>query len=339
MSAKIDRNERNGGRLLRHSVAALLLVALLQVVNSAPASAATPPMWAYGRYISANCQTPSHFTTLGKNLANAVDAGTKPVDSLTILSFGATVNFGGGTWGATCFGGPDSTTAQITTDAQKFALGFYNNIDTGGATAKISVGTTTDTLQSWTDANITAHATAWAGMINTLNSWAIGNGYSSRVSFSGASDMEMAFASPAKTRTWVNGFAAAIDNWNLFNFGDAAGCTQSVGGDTSLCGTPSYPQWDSSDVWYISWGSGVSNPAPQIYVNAMANEWYALARYATDVHPAAGRMNFVDALSEKAACGCSEFTPAAAWNHLYNLINGDPLTADDIRWSTNFTFD
>lgn len=344
MGAGSAVSKKSSGVLVRYGLAVVLLAVVVHLDSPAANAATTPPDWTYGRYISQNCSLSSHFTTLGKGLANEVDAGTKPADSLTILDFGATANLGGGVWGATCFSGPDSDTAQLTSDAKKFALGFFNNINTAGATAKISVGTSTDSLQSWSDANITAHATAWAGMINTLNTWAINNGYSGRVSFSGSSDMEMNMASAAKTRTWVAGFAAGINSWNLFNFGDAAGCTQTVGGDTSACGTAKYPDWTSSDVWYISWGSGVSNPAPEIYFNSMAHEWYALARYATDVHPAAGRMNFVDSVSEASACGCggtggTEYSPNAAWTALSGLINGDPATADAIRWSTNFTYD
>lgn len=222
------------------------------VVVAAPARAGTPPNWAYSRYISSGCGLSGHMTTLGRNLADAVDAGTRPTDSLTILDFGAPVRFGAGSYGATCFSATDATTSTIYTAARSFALGYYNNINTSGATAKISVGTSNDLIQGWTDAHITEHAAAWAGLVNNLNSWAAG-GYSSRVSFSGASDMELAFASPGKTRTWVNGFAANINNWNLFDYGGAAGCTQVVGGPTSACGTTAYPAWDSSDVWYISW--------------------------------------------------------------------------------------
>lgn len=297
------------------------------------AQAATPPDWTFSRYMSSNDE--GHAYDLGCALANDVDYGAKPSDSMTILAFGAPVQIDSNTWGATLFGGPDSSTTKIRQVAQNFALGFYNCINTTGAFAKISIGTSNDWPASWGSTKETNHGQAWGILINNANDWAAG-GYASRVSFSGGSDMEPGFKDPGDTRDWVNGFGDTVNDWNLFNFGSADGCSQTIG-NYSACGTGTHPGWGSNDVWYISWGSGWSNPVPEVYYDVNATQWYWLSKYGLDNHPAVGAMNFAASLSQRAACSCTN-TPNEAWNALWDAIHPG-ATADDIRWSSNIKFD
>jgi hypothetical protein len=312
---------------------------VLQIGILPAAATPDPPAWAHAWYLSST--VPNHYYNLGCTLANNVDSGVRPVDSLTILQFGGAVKFSSTSWGATLYGGPDSTTPTIKNLAQQFGQGFYDCIHNRFATAKVTIGTNSSTIQGWSQSDLDAHGRAWGQMVNGANTWAASQGISSVVSFAGSNDMEVEWTSPWTARTWVNGFRAAINNWNLFNVGNATDCTAG----SYAC----WPGWDKSDLWYISWGSGFSNAAPQIYATSghNATQWYAVSRWGVDNHSAAGPVNFVSSVSQAARCqgtspppGCSnaDITPDQSWTFLWNALHPGP-TSDDIRWSENFNLD
>lgn len=243
------------GKVRLETIASTLMVAAALVVVVAPPAFATstPPAWAYAHYESSSAQ--ADYYSQGCTLGNGVDSGSKPVDSLSILDFGEPKAVGG-SWGASLFTGTNSTTTTIRQLAQQFSLGFYNCVHNSSATAKIAIGTSNDNIDSWSNVDLTSHGNAWGVMINNANTWAQSQGISGSASFAGASDMELGYANAAKTTTWVNGFGQGVNLWNPFNYGDAVQCATSCSG----IGT-----WAKSDVWYISWGSGFSNAAPEFY--------------------------------------------------------------------------
>ncbi len=277
----------------------------------------------------------NHYYNRGCTLANNVDSGIKPVDSLTVLGFGMPIKFSGSSWGASLFGGPDSTISTIRQLSQNFALGFYDCLHNHFATAKIALMTSNYNINGWTNSDLGDHGAAWGQMINGANTWAQNQGVSAVVSFAGSSDIEVEWATPTKTRAWVDGFGAGVNDWNLFNVGNATDCTAG----SASC----YGAWDKVDLWYVSWGSTFSNGAPQIYATSGANatQWFAVAKYGTDNHPAAGTINFVTSVSQAANCPCppnSNNPPDTSWAQLWNAIHPGP-TSDDIRWSINFIDD
>jgi hypothetical protein len=73
----------------------------------------------------------------------------------------------------------------------------------------------------------------------------------------------------------------------------------------------------------------------------MAQEWYRLSLYSYQHHDE--RMTLAGALSQHAACRqssdpCRGMNNSAskAWHQLYNLLNGDPRTAQQLLWLSDF---
>lgn len=153
--------------------------------------------------------------------------------------------------------------------------------------------------------------------------------------------------SPAKA--WTNGYRAGNGNWNLVFYGDAGGCP-----------SDKYPgwtcDWSATNIEYMAWTAGETNPFPQIYdeepssanppTSVSAQQWQKLS---TDQAVIYGGMNFTGGLSQKAACGggCSgtALSPKDAWRDLWRELNCvyDPdayecRTGDDLRWTSNLAY-
>jgi hypothetical protein len=176
-------------------------------------------------------------------------------------------------------------------------------------------------------------------MINEINNWLITNGYFNQVSAAGANDLEVGWATPQISRGWVDGYDTA-NNWQLYHFGDAAGCPPISGN----CGTSSYPEWTEEDVWYIAWGAPPSIPTPLIYANSgiHARQWASLSLYSYLNH--GERMNFAAAITQykaclqrpSALCDLLDNTPAEGWLQLFLELRIDSRTAQDLDWVTDF---
>jgi hypothetical protein len=329
-------------------IAAAVVGSVAVIVPANGAWGATQPKWTFARYMTSN--DPTHYYDLGKQLAFAVNTGTRSKDSVALLDFGHPERLVFGTIpvaAASFFAGGTQTVDRIQYLIERYARGYYDAITVPGAVAKIAPGTSNDFADSivgWTDQERSQHGSDWQKMVDGANIWAATSGVSGRVSFAGANDMELGWDGPAHTRQWVSGWRNAGYGWNLFDFGGAAGCSQ-ASGNYSACGTPAYPDWSSDDVWYIAWGVGDANPFPEIYVrgspwSVQATQWKWLSIYGVSQKGSAP-MNFVGAAAETASCGCtSENTPDQAWADLYNALNSDSRSADpDIRWSVNFRAD
>lgn len=77
-------------------------------------------------------------------------------------------------------------------------------------------------------------ANKWANMVKNGNTWLVNNSYNHKVTFRGASDIELGFCGPSLARAWVNGYDSLSGRPFYVHFGDAAGCqTFSTGGPDS----------------------------------------------------------------------------------------------------------
>jgi hypothetical protein len=75
--------------------------------------------------------------------------------------------------------------------------------------------------------------------------------------------MEPGCNTPTATRSWVLGYFPQPLTY-MYNFGTADGCPdQDVPG--TFCGTPTYPTWKQSDVWFITSGKSGLRTFPEIY--------------------------------------------------------------------------
>ena len=132
------------------------------------------------------------------------------------------------------------------------------------------------------------HGTEWAFLVQSVNSYVQSTwGTAAHISVQGGADIETNFNTAFYSTSWVNGFAQSGTNSLLFDYGDAGGCPATGGGyDPHVnyqCGD-SLHNWHQHDVWYMSWGSPVSYPIPEIYFDVapfpMAAQWAQLSQYA-----------------------------------------------------------
>lgn len=332
-----DRHSKRGARGLWVGLAASLIPLLVAVPEQAARAAPAAPPTTYSRYMGTN-STSRHYDlgcALGQRTRDL--AGTQ--SDLVILDYGAPVRFSDGSYGATVFGGSDSTTSQLAAAAEQFARGYY--ICTGSdldSQLVLAVGTS-----NYGSGPTSGHGRAWAQMVNAVNSWLSGNSYSSQARAVGGSDMELGWNTPAVTRAWVDGYDSA-NSYALYDYGDAAGCKTdgTIAGDE--CGTSSYPGWTAEDVWYVSWGASPSWPVPEVYSNSgsMARQWKGLSLYTYTKH--GGRMGILGALTQYQACKDSscdssiDNTPAQGWSQLWDALNGDSRTAASLTYSTDITW-
>jgi hypothetical protein len=272
---------------------------------------------------------------LGRHDANL--PGTQ--DSVVVLDYSYPVCNTDNTYGAELFGFGPVPLSEIAAASQSFMLGYYTcTADDNTSNLVLGIGTNNKPTSCDTTAKMTAHGTAWAGMVNDVNQWALENNLLHQVQAYGASDIELGWNSPPKSKDWLAGYGAAADS-PMIHYGDAAGCPYEDR-PYLACGTSSFPEWTQEDVWYVSWGFGPSLPLPLIYLTdgVHAQQWAFLSQYSVATHGI--RMDFTGVFTQSQACaqwGCdgTDNTPEEAYTQLNYELNKDPATAQSLDWMTD----
>ena len=222
--------------------------------------------------------------------------------------------------------------ASIEIAVRNFLNGYYVCPGTGSMT--VAVGTNNFGINT-----TFAHGQAWGRMVARLNNYISRPtaDLRNRLAVVGASDIEMDYSPPFRSRRWVDGYASTSPVM-YYNYGDAAGCPRCNNG------------WTLEDVWYVSWGNPVRPlPVPQIYNTggAQARHWQAVATYGRATH---GTEAFIPAaLTQWQACRdpnryCDPTirnTPVQAWYQLMNMLHvvvGDPTRVQNILYSSDITW-
>lgn len=332
-------------RVSRHASRATVLIAVLVASllipsTSAPtAHAATAPLWAPSRYM--NTVDPNILYDLGCKLGRRDRDLPGTQDNLVVLMFGrpALRNDAQGIprQGTILYSNQFASASAIAAAVQQFGRAYWacTSFDLD-STTRIVVGTSNNMGEV-----TAAHGTAWAQMVNDIGNFFIANGYSTQAHIAGGSDMELDWNGPGVTKPWVDAYDA-INDWLLFNFGDAAGCPQAGATSTpAACNSG----WNQEDVFYVSWGAAPAVPLPQIYRTdgAQARQWQQIKLYAYLRYPRF--MQFQGALTQYNAClerTCDPSirnTPEAGWTQLYDALNADTRTAQTVlTWSTDITW-
>ena len=143
---------------------------------------------------------------------------------------------------------------------------------------------------------------AFANFVRSITSQVAAAGASGQVTVTGAIDVEMDWNTYGDTREWYLGYDS-LSNTTIYNFGDAAGCTQD--GSTTACNNGSTQE----RVWWVSERFALTHPLPEIYTNSgsMARQWYQLARYTDARHSA--DMVIAGTLTQFGACQQSGAPP------------------------------
>ena len=295
----------------------------------APAAMARPgvlPTTAVSQYLKTTSST--RLFQLG--CAEAMSLSTSTAESaVSVLAFGRPIKQETWQWGASLFGRGFRSTGQIRLGTQAYADG-YVRCSLGGPRLTVAIGTS-----NYGPGVTFRHGWAWALMVNAANQWVLDMGYAGRVEFAGANDIELSWNGPGVSKAWVRGYDSVAD-WPYFDFGDAAECPP----QGNCLGA-----WTPEDVWYVSWGARSAWPLPQIYTanGLMAQQWYRLSLYSYLHH--CWHMSIAGALSQRVAClqssdPCTglDNSPARAWGQLNRLLNGDTRTAQELPWSSDFSW-
>jgi hypothetical protein len=192
---------------------------------------------------------------------------------------------------------------------------------------RIAIGTS-----NWGNHVTWWHGRRWAAMVNAANEWVHARGFSSRLDFAGANDIELSWNPPTMTKNWVRGYES-VAHHPYYNYGAADACPP-----RGRCAG----RWTLEDVWFVSWGSPHAWPLPEIYTPNWSNalQWYRIAVYSYLRHGVT--MRIAGVMSQRGACRMARDpchgmnnTPGRAWRQLYRLLNRDPRTRQHIQWATD----
>lgn len=284
--------------------------------------------------------TQSVYYDKGCAFANRIENGGEPKVAVVMMAFGSPRKIDANTWGASMFGGVTQSTLKIRQALQEWGRGLYNCLAVSlrdEVRVQLGAGVTNDYPSAWVNADANDHGWQWAQMVQNGNNWFVNNGYSAVVSMIGGADIEMNWAGPGITRAWVNGYNSNTPQRSYYNFGDAAGCQTFTTGNASSCNG----NWDSADVYYVSWEVATAWPLPEIYNEngTNAEQWVMISQWA--INNGKPRMGFRGPLSQHGACGqvggCGGVnnTSTAAWNQMVNKMDLKPATIVDMLYSTD----
>jgi hypothetical protein len=244
-----------------------------------------------------------------------------------------------GTNGATLWGAPNKTTAQIAQTVKEFARGYVWCRRSRNFVLLIGVGTSTSNIDWHSDGWLQGHGRAWAAMAKGLNDWARAH-YPGRIRLYGAWDAEPSWSTYAKAEQWMRGYDGYPGRPALHANNSADGCPQTTAGNGS-CNNG----WTQRRVWRLAWNYDPALPIPQIYATSGANarQWHQISRYGASQGDV---VYFYGTMSQRGACrqvssGCygADTSPERANAMLLWAINStaethqDSIdTATDIRW-------
>ena len=252
------------------------------------------------------------------------------------------------------FGFPFISTAQVAAAATSFATGYANCSIISPNNTRLVLGIGVTNQDSAMGEFVTLeHGEAWNQMISVINDNFDDTIIEFQVFTVGAADMEPDFNTAENTTNWVLGFTDQGTN-PLYNLGTADGCPyEDVPGIfDGLCGTINFPNWNQSDVWFISAGRAQLRVFPQIYsTNGVnAQQWYQIALYGIRTEQLFST-HFEGALTQFTACeqrntdeGCLasnpylKNSPEAGWDQLNIELNNDPQTVQNLPYSSDIQY-
>ncbi len=302
-----------------------------------PLPAGTPPPYSSSIYMLTADGT--RLYNLGCQLGAKDKALPGIQNTIVILDFGSPV-ITNNQYGTDLFWMAAVTITQIKGAVENFGRGYYICSDTDRSSQiYVGIGTTNfEYTHSWSTGTARAHGTAWAQMVNDVNSWLVTNGYSSQVHAVGAVDIEPAWNSVAFSRAWVDGYDA-VNLYDYYDFGTADGCATRSDPNRVTCGNG----WTREDVWYKAYGTRPAFPLPEIYNTRGANaeQWALISLYS--VNTRGYKVEFHGVLTQWQACqqaGASQCvgvdnSPSTGWLQLYNELKRDVRTFYNPRWSSD----
>ena len=312
-------------------VASILVAALIAVTACQPAPASDKhPSWTTRSYYVANASG-----TAARNLG--CQNGDK--QGRTTLFFGAPSSMGF-SYGATLWGAPNQSTAQIGNLVREFVRGYASCKRSPSYRLLIGVGTSNSTIDGRPNSWLRGHGRAWALMARNLNQWAQ-QYYPAHVRINGAWDAEPGWSSFAKAEVWMHGYDDTPRAPVLLANNSADGCPQRSAGN-GACNNG----WNQYRVWHLAWEHDPALPIPQIYATSGANarQWAMIDAYGHTHHR--DGITFYGVMSQRSACGqtsssCSgtDATPNQSYDMLLRELwvrehtrQGSMPGMTDVQW-------
>lgn len=255
-----------------------------------------------------------------------------PAEGVAILAFGQPwYNASTGEWGVNIFDANASfiPLSKVEYLTKQYLQGFWNCTPPFGPTIDVVAGTSN--YQGYTGYD---HGYNFATMVSNVSQWLLDSGYTSQLFVVGGIDAEPDWNSPAATRAWADGYTSKYLSSSrrapYYNFGSCDGCSW---GNFYLNNG-----WTIDDVWYMSYGAPPAWPIPEMYVSGVNNwQWQWVSKWAKQNK--GNRIHFLGSLTQWQAAGnCCTNTPGQGWSELYDALNSDADTAQDLRWSTDISW-
>jgi hypothetical protein len=316
----------------------LLVVAPLIVLAAVPAAAAAPnPTTSY--YVrSTGPASEDLWFGLGCN-QGTIDANRPGTQNrIVVLDFGSP-RLVDGVYGFELPGGASGefrSRQDARSVAVNYALGYWSCTGNDRASViSLAIGTTNNGTQVRDNGH--QQGRAFANFVRWITEDVAAGGASSQVKVRAAIDVEMDWNTFPDTREWFQGYDS-LSNTPIYDFGDAAGCTQN--GSTTSCNNG----WTQERVWWVSEGFPLARPLPEIYTNSgsQANQWYQLARYTHLRHSVDmliyGTLTQFGACQQVGGCTTTDNTPSQGWTQLYDRLNADPTVRHRPRWSADISY-
>ena len=325
------------GAVSKRLALAVLLASMLVLASALPAAAAPAATSSY--YVRAtDSASDAVWFDYGCAQGRADEQRPGAQNRIVILDFGAPMLVNG-VYGFDLPGGATGefrSRLDAASAAVHFARGYRGCTAADRAsTITLAIGTTNRGTQ--VRDNGYQQGRAFANFVRSITSQVAAAGASGQVTVTGAIDVEMDWNTFGDTREWYLGYDS-LSNTTIYNFGDAAGCTQD--GSTTACNNG----WTQERVWWVSEGFALAHPLPEIYTNSgsMARQWYQLARYTDARHSAdmviAGTLTQFGACQQVGGCTTTDNTPSQGWTQLFDLLNADPAVRHRPRWSADIRY-
>jgi hypothetical protein len=317
----------------------------LQLYMPTPTLANSFPGWANSHYMSP--VSTSYMHARGCDLGHDLYQDGTVTDLAVILDFGAPAyssGYGARLWSGTS--GQFESTSWIASRVEQFEGGFYacSPVD---ETLTVLVGVNSDSSTVGS-----GHGTAWANMVDSINSWLTSSGFDWQIWTMGAIDIEAGFyATMTSINAWVDAYSGAADSSFVYDFGSLNGCPT----DASYAAPPGKAcnRWRQQSYYYVAWGCALCTNIGEIYnttlktlpdnstSDANAQQWEGIRRYA--YHEKSDWMLISGSTTQYTSChdqghSCSgtNNTPIKGWTHLHNSIGAYTPVDTYLAWSTDF---
>jgi hypothetical protein len=306
-------------------VAAAIAAAATVTATALPAHAATyPGKVTWSRYVATK-----NMYVMGCNQGKASDAQGQP-NQMVLLNFGDPGWVTAGTWGAwDSYIGGFVTNGQIENNVKQYMQGFWDCTAIASRSHIIVAPGVTNAGSGINSSSARALGTAWGVLVNHLNAWITAGGMQTQLSAAGAIDAEPGWGAPSYALAWADGFMTS--NQVYYDFGSADGC-------------PPYGSclngWTQATRYQMAWGNRTAIAVPQIYNNAMAQQWASISAWG-NAHTSSGPILWAAALSQHQACidhgdPCSgtNYTAQQAWQQLTSASGTAPYFATEMSYQT-----